>query len=80
VRFIESACQIVTEDTASYDRWRQLIARYKVNGVAVHDARLIAIMLAHRAQQLLTLNERDFRRYEPEGIIVVTPQSLITAS
>jgi hypothetical protein len=34
-------------------------------------------MLVHGAQRLLTLNERDFRRYEPEGIIVITPQALL---
>ena len=80
VRFVESACRVVTENPASYGRWRELVARYGVSGVAVHDARLIAVMLVHGAQRLLTLNERDFRRYEPEGIIVVTPQSLITAN
>ena len=80
VRFIESVCHVVTENPSSYDRWRELIARYGVSGVTVHDARLVALMLVHGAQQLLTLNERDFRRYEPEGIIIATPQSLISAN
>lgn len=80
VRFIESSCRLVTENESSYIRWRELVARYSVNGVAVHDARLIAVMLVHSATQLLTLNERDFRRYEPEGIIVVTPRSLLAAT
>jgi|SRR3990172_7194277 len=77
VQFIETACRVVTETPSSYARWRDLVIRHRVSGVAVHDARLIAVMLVHGAQKLFTLNEGDFRRYEPEGIVVVTPQSLV---
>ena len=79
VQFIETTCRVVTENPSSYARWRELVARYQVSGVSVHDARLIAVMLVHGAQRLFTLNERDFRRYEPEGIVIVTPQSLLAA-
>jgi hypothetical protein len=34
-------------------------------------------MLAWQIETVLTLNERDFRRYEPEGITIVTPAQLI---
>ena len=77
VRFVERVCHVVTENPPSYNRWRELVARYGVSGLAVHDARLVAIMLAHGVHRLLTLNDRDFRRYEPEGIVVVTPQALL---
>jgi predicted nucleic acid-binding protein len=80
VRFIAIACRVVMESPASYDCWRELVARYGVHGVAVHDARIIAVMLVNGAQRLLTLNERDFRRYGSEGITIVTPQSLIDTS
>jgi predicted nucleic acid-binding protein len=43
----------------------------------VHDARLVAAMLAHGVPQLLTLNDRDFARYA--GISVVHPRDLVRA-
>jgi hypothetical protein len=41
----------------------------------VHDARLAAMMLAWQVDSILTLNDRDFRRYEPEGIQVMNPEA-----
>jgi predicted nucleic acid-binding protein len=77
VAFIERACRVVTESPSSYGLWRDLLSRYGVNGVAVHDARLIAVMLDYGVRRMLTLNERDFRRYEPEGIRIATPQFIL---
>ena len=54
--------------------------RERVSGKQVHDARLVAMMLAWQIDSILTLNDRDFRRYEPEGIRIVTPDSLTSAS
>jgi hypothetical protein len=53
-----------------------LLAQYNVVGKQVHDARLVAIMRAWQIGSILTLNERNFRRFEPEGIVVLTPSSL----
>ena len=36
-------------------------------------------MLGQGANRLLTLNERDFRRYEPEGVTIATPKSLLAS-
>jgi len=76
VQAIDRWCQVLVETESSYAVWRRLVAAHGVSGAAVHDARLVATMLAQGRTQLVTLNERDFRRYEPEGIVVVTPQSL----
>jgi hypothetical protein len=59
---------------------KRLIAKYAVSGKQVHDARLVAMMLVWQIEQVLTLNDRDFRRYEPEGITVVTPASITASS
>ena len=48
-----------------------------VMGVQVHDARLVATMIAHRITHLLTLNDQDFARY-PE-ITAVHPRQLVEA-
>ena len=77
VAFIERLGGRLTENEDTYQRWRRLVSQYNVTGVAVHDARLVAMMLSHGINQVLTINDRDFRRYEPEGIAVVTPQTIV---
>jgi hypothetical protein len=55
----------------------RILIHYNVSGKQVHDARLVAMMLAWQIESILTLNDRDFRRYELEGIKIVTPMELI---
>lgn len=76
---IEPICAILVETKFLPAVLRRLLTQYNAIGKHVHDARLVAMMLAWQVENLLTLNERDFRRYEPEGITIVTP-SIITAS
>lgn len=73
-RWIEQFCEVVTEDNASFQIWKSLLTTHSVTGIAVHDARLVAVMLARQISDVLTLNERDFRRYS--GITVLTPGDL----
>jgi predicted nucleic acid-binding protein len=54
----------VLEDGPSV--WEQLIMlsrRYSFAGRQVHDANIVATMLAHGERRLLTLNVADFRRF-----------------
>jgi predicted nucleic acid-binding protein len=77
-RMISIASQVSTllyETPEAFERWRQLVERHDVKGVAVHDARLVAVMLAYGVTRLLTLNVRDFKRYAPEGITIATPHA-----
>ncbi len=69
------ACRSLPTARRSFDRWRELVLKYKVSGVQVHGARLVAAMLAGGIQNLLTLNGADFARYR-ELITVVDPGSL----
>lgn len=68
---IELVCDVVTENDDSFDVWKGLLATYSVSGVAVHDARLVAVMLSHGIPTIVTLNAQEFRRYN--GISVITP-------
>jgi predicted nucleic acid-binding protein len=78
-REIEPICAVVTEKANIHQELKRLIATYNVIGKQVHDARLVAMMLAWQIESVLTLNDRDFRRFEPEGITIVTPAELIAA-
>lgn len=41
----------------------QLLANHVIGGKQVHDANIVATMLAHGITRLLTFNEGDFRRF-----------------
>jgi predicted nucleic acid-binding protein len=71
---IERNCEVITEDDRSYRIWKGLLISHSIVGLAVHDARLVSVMLRQGVSTILTLNERDFRRYK--GIAVLTPDKL----
>ena len=73
---IEATCAVLVEQASVYGELKRLVRTYNVSGKQVHDARLTAMMIAWKVDAVLTLNDRDFRRYEPEGIAIVTPSSL----
>jgi predicted nucleic acid-binding protein len=74
VRLIERLVQILPDTADAYRHWRHLVVAHAVRGVQVHDARLVAWMLAHGVTHILTLNGADFARYP--GITVVAPTDL----
>jgi predicted nucleic acid-binding protein len=76
---IEPMCTVLVERRTLYSELKRLLANYAVVGKQVHDARLVAMMLTWQIENVLTLNDRDFRRYEPEGITIVTPPSIAAA-
>ena len=58
-----------------YELLLEIIERYRVTGKVVHDARLVATMLANEVPQILTFNPDDFRRFAPE-IQVLEPERI----
>lgn len=60
---VEAAMHLLPENELVYRRWRDLIVKHQVQGVQVHDARLVATMTIHHVAHILTLNEADFRRF-----------------
>lgn len=66
---------VLAADHGVYQHWRRLVRDYRVAGVQVHDARLVASMLSHGISRVLTLNVADFARYAGE-ISAVHPESV----
>jgi predicted nucleic acid-binding protein len=58
--------------------WEQLVVKHKVVGKNAHDARLVAAMIVHKIERILTFNVADFQRYTE--IIAVSPFDLIKTS
>ena len=63
---------VLEDGPAVWDRLMELSRRYSFGGRQVHDANIVATMLAHGERRLLTFNEADFRRFTPL-VEVVTP-------
>ncbi|MEP0981898.1 hypothetical protein NC980_15125 [Leptolyngbya sp. AS-A5] len=55
--------------------WLQLIGDNKIQGKRAHDIRLIAVMLAHSVDHLLTLNPREFAIVP--HITVIDPRTVV---
>ena len=61
-----------------FTHWRDLVTTHRVIGRRVHDARLVAVMLAHQITHLLTFNRDDFRQFGE--IVVVEPAEVVPAA
>ena len=68
---IENDFEFLADSQAIHDRWRSLLVKYEIKGVRVHDVRIAASMYVHDIAELLTINVRDFSRFE--GLTVVHP-------
>jgi predicted nucleic acid-binding protein len=72
LRSMERNFRFLPDNDRIHEIWKDLVVKHSVRGAQVHDARLVAAMLSHGVQRLLTFNGKDFRRY---GIEVVEPQA-----
>ena len=58
-----SAFEILEDGQAVADLLASLCREVPVAGKQVHDANIVATMLAHGERRLLTFNAKDFRRF-----------------
>jgi predicted nucleic acid-binding protein len=65
---IERLLTLLPESPAIYAEWKRLVVRHNVQGVKVHDTRLVAAMNVHVIRKILTFNTADFERFEIEPI------------
>ena len=73
-RAIERDFELLPDSREVHDRWRSLLVAHSVQGVQVHDARLAASMYVHGVGQILTINVRDFRRFD--GLRIMRPDDV----
>ena len=60
---VESRLRLLPDGLAGHQEWRRLLVDYRVSGVQVHDARLVAAMHIHGVKRILTFNTKDFARF-----------------
>jgi predicted nucleic acid-binding protein len=74
IALLMAAYTVLRDPQDLLERWLDLCTRHAVSGRPAHDARLVALMLAHGITHLLTLNPADFARYAE--ITCLTPDSV----
>ena len=64
VRAIRERTAFLVEDARVADRLQGLLADVECGGKQVHDANVIATMLAHGVGTVVTMNVEDFARFQ----------------
>lgn len=60
---IEKYFTLLHDGAAAFTEWRRLVSALQIKGVQVHDAKLVASMIAHNIPYLVTFNTKDFSRF-----------------
>lgn len=60
----KSLFRVLEDSPTIFPTWEGLVVMYHVKGKNAHDARLIAAMMVHGIDCLLTFNKPDFARYQ----------------
>jgi predicted nucleic acid-binding protein len=60
---IERLLGLLPDVPAVYTAWKDIVKSYKIQGVKVYDARLVALMTVYAVENILTFNVSDFKRY-----------------
>lgn len=71
---IEQVFDILPDTSEVYKNWRELVVKHSVQGIQVHDAKIVAAMKTHNIKNLLTFNAKDFKRYS--DIKAVEPKDI----
>ncbi len=65
----ESAFQPLDELPGIYEEWRGLVSSHRVVGIASYDARIVAAMILHGIDKILTFDPAHFRRYSEVEVV-----------
>lgn len=66
---------ILLPDSPLFMQWRNLVSANQIGGYKAYDARLVAAMMVHSIDRLLTFNDADFKYYS--RITVETPKGIL---
>jgi predicted nucleic acid-binding protein len=70
----ESIFLLLLETEKVYQEWKRLISIHAVTGMEAHDTRIVAAMVVHGIENIITFNVDDFEGYE--HIQVIHPEQL----
>jgi predicted nucleic acid-binding protein len=65
VRYLEERFQVADDTSAVTSQLVKLMGDFQIGGKQVHDANIVATMLAYGVPSVLTHNAADFKRFKP---------------
>ena len=71
---IQKYFALLPENAAAFTEWRRLVSDFQIKGAQVHDAKIVASMIANNIPYLVTFNEKDFQRFPM--ITVINPKDI----
>jgi predicted nucleic acid-binding protein len=80
VLYLDDDRQKVLSGVVRADDGERRAKRYALTGRRVHDARHAATALEAGVQGVFTYDVEDWRVFEPEGIVLAGPPSVLAAS
>ena len=72
----ESFFTVLPDTPAIFPEWKRLVTTYRISGLKVHDARLVAAMNVHGVKYIVTFDVEDFKRYQE--IQVLHPEDVLS--
>ena len=60
------------------ERWEELVVQYQCQGKVAHDTRIVAAMMRHGVQNLLTFNDKHFARFSE--VAALNPDAVVTGA
>ncbi len=64
-------CDIADETEEVTDHLMSLLKKYQLKGKRIHDANIVATMLAYSIPSIFTMNETDFKKFEEITIVAL---------
>jgi len=74
-RFTSGLFNLMLDERAIFEKWKELVTTHAVIGKPAHDARLAAAMFRHKLTHVLSFDKTGFSRFN--GIIVVEPAEFV---
>jgi predicted nucleic acid-binding protein len=74
IDFFRGRFGMVFEHANALEIWLELVTEHQVSGKPTHDTKLVALMLIHGIEHVLTINTTDFKRFTE--IKAVHPQEI----
>ena len=75
VTSIEESLTLLPDVPTIYAAWKSVVHEYKIQGVKVFDARLVAVMNVYAVESILSFNSADSKRYD--RVSAIHPASLL---
>ncbi|MCW5960526.1 MAG: PIN domain-containing protein [Pyrinomonadaceae bacterium] len=71
---LQELFKVLPDNEKIFEQWRSLVVKHKISGKPTHDARIAAALIAHKIENIVTLNPGDFKRFTQ--INAVNPQDI----